>query len=91
MTSLWRHLSFLETIVHISNSIEHTNFILGTNTQQHDVHLMIKVKVTLTDDEGHRRRSKVTKSEHGHTSQTITLADIIPGAKVQYNKRNLMT
>ena len=39
-----------------SNSIEHTNF-----TEQYDVHLMIKVKVTLTDDKGHRRRSKVTK------------------------------
>ena len=59
MTSLWRHLSFLQTIV--SNSIEPTNFILGTNTQQHNVHLMIKMKVTLTDDEGHRRRSKVIK------------------------------
>ena len=38
---------------HISNSIEHTNFIFGTNTQQHDVHMIIKVKVTLTDDEAH--------------------------------------
>ena len=46
------------------NSIEPTNFILGTNTQQHNVHLMMmKIKVTLTDDEGHRRRSKVTKNE----------------------------
>ena len=26
-----------------------------------NVHLMIKMKVTLTDDEGHRRRSKVKK------------------------------
>ena len=33
MTSLWRHSNFLQTIVHISNSIEHTQFILGTNTQ----------------------------------------------------------
>ena len=61
MRSLWRHLSFLQTIVHISNSIEPTNFVLGTNTQQYNVHLIIKLKVTLTDDEGHRRRSKVTK------------------------------
>ena len=62
MTSLWRHLSFLQTIVHISNSIKPTNFVLGTNTQQYNVHLMIKMKVTLTDNEGHRRRSKVTKT-----------------------------
>ena len=34
MTSLWRHLSFLHTIVHISNSIEPTNFLLGTNIQK---------------------------------------------------------
>ena len=47
-------LSFLQTIVHISNSIELKNFVLGTNTQQHNVHLMMKMKVTLTDDEGHR-------------------------------------
>ena len=63
MTSLWRHLSFPETIVHISNSVEPTNFILGINIQQHNVHLMIKMNVTLTDDEGHMRRSKVTKNE----------------------------
>ena len=63
MTSLWRHLSFLQTIVHISNSIEPTNFVLGTDTQQYKVHLMIKMKVTLTDDEGHKRRLKVTKNE----------------------------
>ena len=45
------------------------------------------MKVTLTDDEGHRRRSKI---KNGHMSQTITLTDIIPGTKVQYNKRHLM-
>ena len=45
--SLWRHSSFQQTIVHISNSIAPTNFILGTNIQQYEVHLMIKVKVTL--------------------------------------------
>ena len=48
MTSLWRHLSFLQTIVNISNSIEPTNFILGTDVQLHKVHLLIRVKVTLT-------------------------------------------
>ena len=63
MTSLWRHLSFLQTVVHISNSIEPTNFVLETNTQQYNVHLMIKMKVILKDDEGHRWRSKVTKNE----------------------------
>ena len=49
-----RHLSFRQTIVHVSNSIEPTNFVLGTNTQKHNVNLMIKVKVTLTDNKGHR-------------------------------------
>ena len=31
-----------------------TSFILGTHVQQFNVHLMIKMKVTLTDDEGQR-------------------------------------
>ena len=79
----------LQTIVHISNSIEPTNFVLGTNSQKHNVHLMIKMKVTLTHDEGHRRRSKVTKNElmvisrkllHSQTSYLIprynTISDI---------------
>ena len=60
MTSWWRHLMFLYTNVHISNSTEPTNFILGTNIQQHKMHLMIKVQVILTKGDGHRRRSKVT-------------------------------
>ena len=59
MTSFWRHLKFLQTIVHISYSIEPTNFVLGINTKQHNVHLMIKMKVTLTDDEGHRSPSVI--------------------------------
>ena len=42
---------FLQSIVYISDSIEHTNLILVTNTQHHDIHLMIKMKVTFTDDE----------------------------------------
>ena len=54
-------LNFLQTIVNISNSIEPTNFVLGTNTRQYNVHHIIKMKVTLMDDEGHRQRSKVTK------------------------------
>ena len=33
--------------VHISNSIEPTKFILGTNGQLHTIHLLIRVKVTL--------------------------------------------
>ena len=32
----------------LSNSIEPTNFIFGINIQQHKIHLMIKVQVTLT-------------------------------------------
>ena len=54
MTSLGRQLSILQAIIRISNSIEPTNFILSTFIHQHKVHLMIKVKVTLTDVEGHR-------------------------------------
>ena len=45
--------------VHISNSVKPTSFVLGTFTQQHNVNLMIKMKMTLIDDEGHRQRSKV--------------------------------
>ena len=45
-------LKFSPKIVHISNSIEHTKFILSTNKQHHNIHLMIKMKVTLTDYEG---------------------------------------
>ena len=53
MYELRRHLSFLQTI-RISNFIKPTNFILGTNIQQHKVYLIIKVNVTLIDDQGHR-------------------------------------
>ena len=92
MMSLWRHLSFLQRNVHISNSIEPTNFVLRTNTQQHNVHLMMKMKVTLTDVESHSRKSKVIKKwTNGHISQTNTLSDIIPRTKIQYNKRHIMT
>ena len=56
-------LSFQHTIFHILNSIEPINFILGTDVQIHKVHLLIRVKVTLTEAEGHRYRSKVTKNE----------------------------
>ena len=52
---------------------------------------MIKMKVTLKDDEGHRRRSKVTINELMVIFRNIILTDIIPGTKVQYNKRHLMT
>ena len=61
--------------------------------------LKIKVKVTSTKAEGHRWRSKVKKIwTNGHIMYgymdimyTILPTDIIPGTKVQYNKRNLMT
>ena len=83
---------FFLTIIHISNSIEPTNVILGTNVQLHKIHLLIRMKVTLKDDEGHKWRSKVTKKwTNGYISQTITFTDIILGTKVQYNKRHLMT
>ena len=42
---------FFQTIVHISNSIEPTNFVLGTNTQQYNVH-QIKKKKTKSDLDG---------------------------------------
>ena len=57
--------------------------------QQHKVHLMIKVKVTLKDAEGHRLSSKVTKITNCHISQALTLTDIVPGTKVQYNKLHI--
>ena len=53
MKSLWRHLSYLQTIVHILNSSNPTNFLFCSNVQQYKVHMMIKVKVTLTYAEGH--------------------------------------
>ena len=40
--------NFLQTIVHILNSSEPTNFILDTNVQLNKVHLLIEVKVALT-------------------------------------------
>ena len=36
----------------------------GTNTQELNVHLIIKMTVTLTDNEGHRRKSKVTQMNY---------------------------
>ena len=44
MTSWWRNLRFLHSIVNISISTEFTNFIFGTNIQQHEIHLMTKCK-----------------------------------------------
>ena len=89
MTSLWHHLDFLQSNVHISNSIEPTNFVFGTNTQQHNVYPRMKMKMIFTDDEGHRRRAKVTKNElmvicrkllHSQTSYLVprynTVSDI---------------
>ena len=60
MTSWWRHISFFHTNVHISNSSTPTNFIFGTDIQQHKIHLITKVQVALINAEGHRWRSKVT-------------------------------
>ena len=91
MTSLWRHLSFLQIIVHISNSFEPTHFLFGTNVQLHKLHLLIRVKVTLhmlkVTGEGQRSQ----RWNKGYSLQTITYTDIIPGTKGQYNKRHLMT
>ena len=53
--SLLRQLSFLQTNVYILNSTaEPTDFIFGTNIQQHKIHLMNKRHVTLTESDGHR-------------------------------------
>ena len=84
-----RHLSFLQTIVHISNCIEPTNFILGTNTQQQNVHQMVKMKVTLTDDDGRIRMSKVIKNEPKVISRKILHSQT--SYLVPHNKRHLMT
>ena len=54
-----------------------TNILLGTNKQQHKVHLMITVKMILTDAEGHMWRLKVTKLEYMVISRKPT--DIIAG------------
>ena len=40
--------------INISNSMERIKFILGTNVQQHNVHITVKVKVNLAYAEGHR-------------------------------------
>ena len=45
---------FSQNSFHVSNSVEPTNFILGTNIHQHKEHLITKVKVTLTDSKGYR-------------------------------------
>ena len=67
------------------------------NTQQHTVHLIIKMKMTLTGDEGLKRRSKVAKNEqlvisrkvlHSQTSYVmcfILLRDI-RGISVYFEK-----
>ena len=69
--------------MHISKSIESTNFVLGTNTQQYNVHLIMKMNVTLTDD-GHRRRPKVTKKELMVIClKLLHITDIIPGTNVE--------
>ena len=72
-------LSFLQTIVHISNSIEPTNFVHGINTQQYTIHLILKMIVTLTVT-GEGQRSQKWSNEH--ISQTVILAYIIPSTKV---------
>ena len=81
-------ISFLQTNVHISNAIEPANFVLGTNTQLHNVHLMIEMKVTL----------KVTGE--GQRSQKMNLWSYVVNYythrhhtwyQCKYNKRHLMT
>ena len=53
---------------------------------------MIKVQVTLTNAQDHRRRSKVTQNKQIVISRKVLKPiDIIPGTKVQCNKRHLMT
>ena len=52
--------------------------------------LILRVKVTLIDTEGHRWRSRVIKRTNGHISKTIIPKDIIHGSKVQYYKWQLM-
>ena len=80
-------IKFLQTIVHISNSL---NIQTPYLVPMHNIHLM--VKVTMTGDEGHTRRSKVTKDElMVNILQIITLTYIITRTKIQYHKQYLMT
>ena len=64
----------------------------GANIQQHKIHLMTK---SASDFDGRwRSQAKVKghkKCTNGHILHTITLTDIIPGTKVHYKKRHLMT
>ena len=76
MTSLWRHLSVQQTIVHISNYIEPTNFILGTmyNYIRYIYWLewkwpWHKLKIT---GEGQRSQKWI----NGHILQTISFTEI---------------
>ena len=53
---------------------------------------MMKMKVTFFGRWRSQAKVKVNqKWTYGHISHTITLTDIIPGTKVQYNKQHLMT
>ena len=86
MTSLWHHLSFLQTIVHISNSIEPTILILDATVLQRKVHLIIWPcqMLKFIDECQISLKSELI-------SQAITLTYIITGTKVQYNKQHLIT
>ena len=61
----WRHSSFLQTVVHISNFIESTNFMLMYFRHMVPIYNIIytsnRVQMTLTETGGHRWRSKVRK------------------------------
>ena len=61
LTQLWRHLSFLQTMVHSSNSIEPTNFILGTNVHVHNMDITWRSQVKV---KGHRKwRNQATSND----------------------------
>ena len=66
--------------------------LLGTNTQQHNINLITKNESDL--DGRLRSQAKVKghkKWTNSHISQAITLTDIKPGTKIQYNKQHLIT
>ena len=74
---LWRHISFLQAIANVSILLN-LQTLYSAQIQQNKVHLMIKVKMILTDSDGYRWRSKVTK----------ILQNVTPCKLLQYTHRH---
>ena len=62
----------------IDDDVIVTSFIFGTNIQQHKVHLIVKVQMTLTDAEGQRSQIVISdKVLHPHTSYLVPMYNTI--------------